>query len=116
LRAIPVGIRISSAAVACISLYAFWRGYLGRVEATPRHVRYRRWRKVIVIPWQEVRLMDRYIPLDRNRHCRYVFITRLDTPPVDHREVDENTIQLQDRPGLLETLLAYRQLGGKPLA
>jgi hypothetical protein len=102
LRSIPMGIRISS---------AFWRGYHGRVEATPRHVRYHRWRKDIVIPWQEVRLMDRYIPLDRNRHSRYVFITRLDTPPVDHREVDENTIQLQDRPGLLETLIAYRQRG-----
>lgn len=114
LSAMPLGIRLSSAAVACISLYALWRGYHYRVEATPQYVRYRGWRKDIVIPWHEVHLIDRYTPLDRNRGSQYVFVTRLDTPPVDRREIDENTIQLQDRPGLLETLRLCRQSAQGP--
>src|SRR5687768_17592457 len=105
----PMGIRISSAMVAIISMYTFCRGYRSRIEATPEYVRYRGWRKDIVIPWREVHTVARYIPLDRNRSSQYVFITRLNTPPVDRREIDENTIQLQDRPGLLETLRMYHE-------
>jgi hypothetical protein len=107
LPSMPTGIRVSSAVVAIISIYSFFRGYHSRIEATSEHIRFRSWRKNIVIPWREVRMVARYTPLDRNRTCQYVFVTRLDTPPVDRREIDENTIQLQDRPDLLETLRMY---------
>lgn len=107
LPSMPMGIRISSAAVAIISIYSFCRGYRSRIEATPEYIQYRAWPKHIVIPWRAVHMVGRYVPLDRNRSSPYVFVTRLDTPPVDRREIDANTIQLQDRPGLLEILQFY---------
>jgi hypothetical protein len=93
--------------VVVLSAHAFRRGYLQRIEAWPTQVVFRTPGRTLTIPWDQVRRMDSYIPLDRNRATRYVYITRLDSPPVDWREIDENTIQLQDRAGLLETLHGY---------
>ncbi|GMV95762.1 MAG: hypothetical protein AMXMBFR83_01330 [Phycisphaerae bacterium] len=115
LPAVPVGIRISAAAVVLVSVVSLLRGYGRRVELSEMGIRFRRpgggdW----FIPWGEVRLVGRYVPLDRNRTCRYVFVTRLEDPPVDRRELDADTIQLQDRPGLLEAIEWYRRRAGTP--
>ncbi|GMU24439.1 MAG: hypothetical protein AMXMBFR13_45130 [Phycisphaerae bacterium] len=107
LPGVPVGIRLTAGVVVVLSAHAFRRGYLQRIEAWPTQVVFRTPGRTLAIPWDQVRRMDSYIPLDRNRATRYVYITRLDSPPVDWREIDENTIQLQDRAGLLETLHGY---------
>lgn len=101
---VPLGLRLTAGAVVAVSLYAGYRGYGHRVEVTPESVTYRRPGRCFRLRWQEIRHIGRYIPLDRNRASQYVYVTRLDTPPLDWREIDENTIQLQDRPGLLESL------------
>jgi len=101
LPGVPVGLRLTAAVV---SLYGFYRGYGHRIEMTAEGVRYRRPGRCLSLRWGEVRHIGRYVPLDRNRVSQYVYITRRESPPVDWREIDENTIQLQDRPGLLESL------------
>lgn len=105
--AMPGWIRLSGGVVLVLSLYALYRGYGHRIEITPDHVRYRSLRRDLRIPWSQVRRIDRYIPLDRNLKTQYVYVTRLESPPVDWREIDNDTIQLQDRPGLLEALRVH---------
>ena len=112
LPAMPAGIRMTAAMVAVVSLYSFWRGYRPRVEVSPEYIRYRTVGRRYTIFWSDVRGLDRYTPLNRNRTSQYVYITRLDSPPVDWRDMNANTIQLQDRPGLLETLRMYQQGSG----
>jgi len=107
------GIRISAAMVAAVSLYALHRGYRHRIEVTREAITYRSPARRFTIAWRDVRLIGRYTPPDRNSTSQYVYITRLDRPPVERRQIDENTIQLQDRPGLLETLQSYRSAAGR---
>lgn len=104
LRGFPAWARISALVVVAVSLDAFRRGYLHRVVVHADHVVYRTLRWRIEIPWEQVRLMGRYVPPDRNRTTGYVFITRRDHAPVSRHEIDADTLQLQDRPGLLEWL------------
>jgi hypothetical protein len=107
LPGVPAVIRITAGVVVAASLYGLVRGYANRVEADAEGIRYRGPGKHFRIPWRDVRHLDRYTPLDRNRTTQYVYATRLEVPPADWREIDRNTVQLQDRPGLLESLRAY---------
>ncbi len=104
LPGVPTGIRWTAGAVILISLYALWRGYLHRLEADAEGIAYQTPFTRLAIPWSQVRRIDRYIPPDRNRLTPYVYITRLDHPPEGRHMIDPDTIQLQDRPGLLEAL------------
>ena len=88
------------------SAYAAIRGYLCRIEATRDGVRYRSIRKDIQIRWPDVRRLDRYAPGAGN--AAYIYLTCEDRPPLGRWEIDERTIQLQDRPGLLEALREAR--------
>lgn len=106
---VPMGIRVSGAVVVTASLYAFWRGYLHRIEADERGVRWRALTRRIEIPWEQVRLIGRYTPPDRNGMTQYAFVTRCNTPPRDRRQVDAETLQVQDRPGLVEALEEMRR-------
>jgi hypothetical protein len=101
---VPTGIRWTALAVIAVSLYAFWRGYLHRLEITGREVAYHTPLKRLSIPWSHVCRIDRYTPPDRNPSTQYVYITRLDHPPPDRFTINADTLQLQDRPGLLEAL------------
>ncbi len=103
----PLWVRISASLVAAISLYATGRGYLCRVQATGTHIHYQTPFTRLSIPWAEVRDIDAYVPVDRNLTTKYVYITRRSVSPVDRREIDRETLQLQDRPGLVEELRAY---------
>jgi hypothetical protein len=107
--AVPTWMRLTAGGVVLVSLVALYRGYGHRIEVSRQGVRYRGLWRNVRIDWIDVRLMDRYVPLDRNPHARYVYISRLSSPPVDWREIDDNTIQLQDRPGLLVALESMRK-------
>lgn len=107
---IPSWIRCSAGVLVMISLWTFGRGYLCRIEASPTHVHYRTPLRRRSLAWSEVRGIDAYIPLDRNLKTRYVYITRRDEPPADRREIDADTFQLQDRPGLVEALRDYHRM------
>lgn len=106
---IPGWIRVSAAVIVLVTLGTFYRGYLCRIQATPTHVRYRTPLGGWSIPWPEVRHIGGYVPIDRNLQTGYVYITRRAEPPADRREIDADTLQLQDRPGLVEELQGYRR-------
>ncbi len=107
----PAWARISAALVIVVSLDAIRRGYLHRLILHPDRIVYRTLLRSIEIPWSRVRLIGRYVPPDRNRTTAYVFVTGHDHAPADRREIDDHTLQLQDRPGLLELLESCRSAG-----
>jgi len=114
LGGMPRAIRCSAAVVVIVSIYAFWRGYLHRLEIDDQSVRYRTLTRTIEIPWSAIRQIDRYIPPDRNPTTQYVYITRNDSHPPDRFTLDETTVQIQDRPDLLESLhTAWARSRGK---
>lgn len=108
LPGIPGAIRGTAGLVVAISVASFVRGYGCRVELSEAGVTYHRPGRAWTLCWTDIRLTGRYVPLDRNRSTQYVFVTTLDAPPVDRREITPDTIQLQDRPGLLEAIEWYR--------
>lgn len=99
-------LRASAAVVLVCSAYAAVRGYLCRVEIDRDGVRYRSLSKNIRIPWPDVRRIERYAP--GTGSATYIYLTSEDRPPLGRWEIDERTIQLQDRPGLLDALLNAR--------
>jgi hypothetical protein len=105
------GIRVSAGVVVGCSLYAGCRGYLCRVHVDARGVAYRTPRRSVRLEWDAVRLIGRYAP--GPGAASYVFITSRESPPAGRWDVDERTIQLQDRPGLLESLEAARRAAAK---
>lgn len=109
---VPGWMRVSAGVVVAVTLYGLIRGYGRRVVATPQGLCFQSPRRRIQLTWPEIRGIASYVPLDRNLKTRYVYATRLDTSPIDWREIDENTIQLQDRPGLLDALKRYHATYG----
>jgi len=99
-------LRASAALVLLCSAYAAIRGYFCRVEADRDGVRYRSLSKDIRIRWPDIRRLDRYAPGAGN--AAYIYLTCEDRPPLGRWEIDDRTIQLQDRPGLLEALREAR--------
>ncbi len=101
------GIRVSAGVVVACSLYAAVRGYACRVRVDSRGVVYRTLWRAVRLDWDAVRLVGRYTPGPGG--AAYVFITSRESPPAGRWDVDEKTIQLQDRPGLLESLESARR-------
>lgn len=99
-------IRGSAAMVLGISFYAFARGYVRRLRIEPEGVRFCSLGGARFLSWNEVRRIDRYVPGGSLNGPRYVYVTKLDRPPAGLYEQDSQTFQLQDRPGLLESLTA----------
>ena len=56
------------------------------------------------LPWSTIRRIDRYVPSGGVNGVKYVYITRRDRPPAGKWEMNPETVQLQDRPDLLDTL------------
>jgi len=99
-------LRASATLVLICSAYAAVRGYLCRIEIDRDGVHYRSITRRIRIRWSAVRRLDRYAPGAGN--ATYIYITCEDRPPLGRWEIDERTIQVQDRPGLLDALLEAR--------
>ncbi len=96
------GLRASAAVVLGCSVYALVRGYFCRVTMDGDGVGYRSpWRRVR-IGWGDVRGIERYSVGVGG--ASYVYVSRRAEPPAGRWEIDGDTIQLQDRPGLVETL------------
>lgn len=101
------GIRVSAGVVVGCSLYAGMRGYACRLHTDARGVAYRTPWRTVRLDWNVVRQIGRYTPGPGG--AAYVFITSRESPPAGRWDVDEQTIQLQDRPGLLESLESARR-------
>jgi hypothetical protein len=97
-------VRLSAALVIGLSLYGLLRGYVRRAALDESGVSFKSLGASLRMPWNEVRRVDTYIPSGGVNGARYVFITRHDRPPRSRDEIDADTFQLQDRPGLLDAL------------
>lgn len=96
------GLRASAGVVLACSGYALVRGYFCRVTMDDGGVTYRSpWRR-LRIGWGEVRGVGRYS--SGAGGAGYAYVTRAERQPAGRWEIDADTIQLQDRPGLVETL------------
>jgi hypothetical protein len=107
-------IRASAGVVIVFSAVGLSRGYGRRLIVSRDGVEFRTigWslrRRRCELRWPQVRRIDRYIPSGGVNGARYVYVTTNDRPPRGRWEIDEGTFQLQDRPGLLESLQETRR-------
>lgn len=106
----PTWIRVSSAGVILMTLFAYARGYVRRLVLMPEGVMLRSLFSSRHIPWHRVSDVGVYVPGGGLGATPYLFITTRSAPPAGKWDVDAETIQVQDRPGLLEAVRAFRAL------
>ncbi|MFO0974082.1 MAG: PH domain-containing protein [Phycisphaerae bacterium] len=94
--------RVSAGAVLAYSVYALLRGYCCRLTIDDRGLHYRGLMRRVAIPWARVRRIARYATGPAG--AAYVYVTTRDDVPAGRWEIDNETIQLQDRAGLVEAL------------
>ncbi|MCG8405624.1 MAG: hypothetical protein MI923_10545 [Phycisphaerales bacterium] len=102
----------SAATVLALTAIGFYKGYVRRLVLTDKGPRLVRSFGSIEIPWSGVRLIGTYVPGGGVGATEYVFITTRDTPPVGKWDIDRDTIQLQNRPGLFESIEDARKRQG----
>jgi hypothetical protein len=96
--------RGSAVVVLACSLYAGLRGYVCRLVVDDDGVTWRGILRTIRLRWGEIKRIDCYVPGPSG--AGYVYLTRRDHPPAGRWDVGPDTLQLQDRPGLLDALRA----------
>ena len=99
-------VKVTAAGVLAVSGYAALRGYARRLIIDERGATFRGVGRSHTIAWVDVRRVERYIPSGAVNGTRYVYVTAHDRAPRGVWEIDSKTLQLQDRPGLLEALQA----------
>ncbi len=110
----PDWMKWSAGAVVLFTVAALWRGYGRRLVLTPAGASLVRLVGSLEIPWERVRRVGVYIPGGGVGATEYVFITTRATAPDGKWDLDGETIQLQNRPGLIEAIeAARREWGGK---
>jgi hypothetical protein len=100
----PAWMRGSAGLVIAVSVIALARGYLRRLEISPSGVVFRRLVGRIEIPWQRVRSAGKYRPGGGVGGREYVYVSSRDGPPLGKWDIDAETVQAQDRPGLWEAI------------
>jgi len=104
----PGWMRGSSAVVLLVTVLSFLRGYVRRVVLTSEGVEFRRLGRRVVIPWSAVRTVGVYVPGGGLGSTEYAYVTTRDEPPGGKWDIGPETIQLQNRDGLLNELRAAR--------
>lgn len=104
----PNWMRWSSGAVLVMTCIALARGYVRRMVLGDRGVRLRRLGGTIDIPWSRVRKIGVYVPGGGLGATQYAYVTTGDGPPAGKWDIGSETIQLQNRDGLLEAIQAAR--------
>jgi hypothetical protein len=111
----PVWIRWSAGAVVTLSIVGFLRGYLRRLVIDQIGAT---WITPVgrnQIPWQRVKRVAIYLPGGGLGATRYVYISTQDAEPPGRWVQDSETIQLQERDGLLGAIEAARALSTSPI-
>ena len=103
-------VRASAAVVLAFSLYGFLRGYVRRLTVDSAGVRFRSLAGRWLILWRDVKQIGLYCPSGAVNGALFVFVTTQDRPPLGKWEIDSQTFQLQDRPGLLDALQNARRI------
>lgn len=103
--------KISAGVLIALSCLGFFKNYVRRLIVSEQGVRFVRLGGSIEITWPQIRRIDRYIPGGGVGATSYVYITTHDREPEGRWESDADTIQLQDRPGLVEAIKAMKDRG-----
>lgn len=107
----PPWMKWSAGGVVALSAVGLVRGYGRRLILAPEAAVFRGLFRSHRIPWSRVRRFGVYLPGGGVGATEYLFITTNDRPPRGKWDVDDETIQVQNRPGLLE---AVREFRGNP--
>ena len=109
----PNWIRASAGAVVLISIYGFVRGYGRRLVLSDEGAEWRTLTRSNLIRWNDVRHVGSYVPGGGLGATEYVFITKSAAPPEGKWQIDADTMQVQNQPGLMEAITAYRSAARK---
>lgn len=96
--------KVTAGLVILWTLYGLAQGYLRRLIVDSHGVRLRGLFRSIEIPWNAVANIDVYIPGGGLGATPYLYITTRHEPPQGKWDIDDETIQVQDRAGLLDIL------------
>lgn len=107
----PAWMKISAGLVVLLTLHGLIRGYVRRLVLSPEGARFVTLTYTIALPWDRIKKHGVYIPGGGLGAVEYFYLTTHDRPPDGKWEIDESTIQIQARNGLLETVEALRAAG-----
>lgn len=102
-------VRWSAVAIVVVSLFNLYRGYCRRLRIDDRGVSFGGWLSRVSIPWSQIRRIGCYKPLQGFLANQYIFVSRLDSDPPDPHLLNDDVIQVQNRPQLLDQLQAQHQ-------
>lgn len=100
----PAWVAVTASVVLLLSAHAFVRGYVTRLSIDNDGIRLRRLTGSIFISWIDIREIGEYAPGGGVGGTEYVYVTTRSCPPKGKWDVDEKTIQVQSRAGILEAL------------
>ena len=106
----PAWMSWSAGAVVALTAFGFVRGYLRRLVLSPTSAVLAMPTRRIEIPWERVTRIGVYLPGGGLGATKYFFVSIHNREPAGKWEIDEDTIQVQDRPGLLEAVREYRSM------
>lgn len=104
----PNWIRFTAGGVLLITIIAFVRGYARRIELHEDGVR---WRTLLTrreLRWSDVSSVGTYIPGGGVGTTEYAYLSTRAEPPAGKWQIDEQTFQVQNRPGVIEAIEAFR--------
>lgn len=105
----PGWMQWTSGVVLALTLHNLIRGYLRRIVVTSQGVAFKGIFLRRNIPWKRVRRIGVYVPGGGVGVSDYLYVTTKDTPPAGKWDQDAESIQVQNRPGLLEAIEELRQ-------
>ncbi|QDV91190.1 hypothetical protein RAS2_22810 [Phycisphaerae bacterium RAS2] len=100
----PLWMKGTAALVVLLTVHGFVRGYVRRLVLTAEGARLVTLTRTIALPWNRVKKYGVYIPGGGLGAVEYFYLTTHDRPPDGKWEIDANTIQIQARDGLIETV------------
>lgn len=104
----PTWIKVTASLVVLWTMLALAQGYVRRLIVDRQGVRLRGLFRSIEIPWTQVARVGSYIPGGGLGATEYAYITTKPEPPLGKWDLDDETIQVQDRPELLDAIRAYQ--------
>ncbi|QOJ04636.1 MAG: hypothetical protein HRU71_14565 [Planctomycetia bacterium] len=104
----PRWMKATAGLVVLLTVHGLIRGYVRRLVLSPKGARFVTLTRTITLPWDGIKKYGVYIPGGGLGAVEYFYLTTHDRPPEGKWEIDENTIQIQARDGLLEIVEALR--------
>lgn len=102
----PLWMKATAALVVLLTIHGFVRGYVRRLVLSADGARLIALTRTIALPWNRIKKYGVYVPGGGLGAVEYFYVTTHDRPPDGKWEIDECTIQIQARDGLLESVEA----------